>query len=137
MSNGQQESCEPGCLEHSEHVYILCYGRPVLVRDRDYLRDDPSMDYPITHYVGWTGQQPPVKRVRDHGAKSARYIARTFPGSMRDQERIKLFESCPECGKSLWYYAESPSYSESYRAKIETRFYGRGKVMDMGIQVIP
>jgi hypothetical protein len=106
--------CPAQCLSHPEHIYILCYGRPVLVRDRDYLLDDPSRDYPITHYVGYTAQQPPVKRVREHGARSAHHIAAIRPGSMRDEEHAKSVEACPRCSQSLWYYAESPTYSDEY-----------------------
>ncbi|MFI6031638.1 hypothetical protein [Amycolatopsis magusensis] len=104
------DSCPPECLKHPEHVYILCYGRPVTVSSRDGLRGDPTTDYPITHYVGWTSQQPPVRRVRAHGARSAHYIAQIRPGTLADEDHAKRHESCPTCGKSLWYYAESPTY---------------------------
>lgn len=106
--------CSGQCLAHRQHIYILCYGRSVLVRSRDYLRDDPSRKYPISHYVGWTGQRPPINRVRQHGAKSAHYIAQIRPGTMRDEEQAKRFETCPKCGQSLWYYAESPTYLEEH-----------------------
>jgi hypothetical protein len=52
------ESCPADRRAHREHVYILCYGQPVIVKDRDYLLSDPAADYPITHYVGYTRQQP-------------------------------------------------------------------------------
>jgi predicted RNA-binding Zn-ribbon protein involved in translation (DUF1610 family) len=109
-----QGECPGECLAHRQHIYILCYGRPVLVRSRDYLRDDPSRKYPISHYVGWTRQLPPIERVRQHGAKSAHYVAQIRPGTMLDEERAKRFEPCPRCGKSLWYFAESPTYLEEY-----------------------
>ena len=106
--------CPGKCLAHRGHIYILCYGRPVLVRDRDYLPGDPSRKYPISHYVGWTSQLPPIERVRQHGAKSAHYIVQIRPGTLRDEEHAKCLETCPGCGQSLWYYAESPTYSEEY-----------------------
>jgi hypothetical protein len=106
--------CPPECLDHPQHIYILCYGRAVLVRDRDYLPHDPTRNYPITHYVGYTGQRPPVRRVREHGARSAHHIAAIRPGSMRDEAHAKRHERCPSCGGSLWYYAESPTYSEKF-----------------------
>ncbi len=109
-----QAECPGQCLAHRQHIYILCYGRPVLVRDRDYLPGDPSRRYPISHYVGWTSQLPPIKRVRQHGAMSAHYMAQIRPGTVRDEEHAKRFETCPRCGQSLWYYAESPTYSEEY-----------------------
>jgi hypothetical protein len=104
------ESCPADCRAHREHVYILCYGQPVIVKDRDYLLADPATDYPITHYVGYTRQQPPVKRIRSHAARSAHYIAQIRPGTLADEETAKRTETCPACGGSLWYFAESPTY---------------------------
>jgi hypothetical protein len=102
--------CPPDCRAHREHIYILCYGQPVIVKDRDYLMADPTTDYPISHYVGYTRQQPPVKRIRSHAARSAHYIAEIRPGTMADEETAKRSETCPKCSGSLWYYAESPTY---------------------------
>ena len=103
--------CPPGCLEHLMHVYIICYGKPTLIRSRDYYCE-PHENYPIDHYVGWTQQQP-VDRVRQHGAKSAHFLVEVRPGDTRDEFRIKYEEFCPKCGKSLWYYRtprEAPPY---------------------------
>ena len=111
---GSEAECPGKCLAHSQHIYVLCYGRPVLVGNRDYLRGDRSRKYPISHYVGYTSQLPPIERVWQHGAKSSHYIAQIRPGTVRDEEHAKRFETCPKCGKSLWYYAESPTYSEEY-----------------------
>lgn len=108
-----QPGCQPSCTEHETHVYILCYGVPVQVSDRDYLTADPTHGYPISHYVGFTTQQPPVKRVRSHGARSAHFIARILPGSLADEDAVKRGGACPTCGGSLWYYAESPTYRAS------------------------
>ncbi|MFD9965054.1 hypothetical protein [Amycolatopsis sp. NPDC059020] len=77
--------------------------------DRDYLREDHSHDYPITHYVGYT-RQLPIRRIRSHGARSAHHVAKIQPGTMDDENNIKRHELCPKCGRSLWYYAESPTY---------------------------
>ena len=67
-----------------------------------------------SHYEGHTGQQPPLKRIRQHGAISANHIAQIRPGTINDEARVKRNESCPECGKSLWYYPESPTYSDGF-----------------------
>lgn len=103
-------SCRPDCLDHPEHVYILCYGTPTVVGSRDYLVTDPARGYPITHYVGHTQQQPPIKRVRQHGARSAHFVAEIRPGSWHDEHETKRTGACPSCGASLWYFAESPTY---------------------------
>ena len=102
----------PDCRAHAEHVYILCYGQPTLVKDRDYLLADEGGDYPVTHYVGYTRQQPPVKRIRQHAARSAHFIAQIVPGTESDEDRVKRHGRCPKCGGSLWYYGESPTYPE-------------------------
>jgi hypothetical protein len=97
-------------MAHPEHVYVLCYGAPTFVRSRDYLVADSSHDYPITHYVGYTRQRPPVKRVRAHGARSAHHVAVIRPGGLMLEHHLKRHGSCPTCQGSLWYYAESPTY---------------------------
>jgi hypothetical protein len=96
--------CPPNCTSHPEHVYILCYGEPVHVADRDYLPGE-TVDYPIDHYVGYTRQQPPEKRVRSHGNRSAHHIAAVTPGTVDDESRLKATGRCPKCDASLWYYA--------------------------------
>ena len=111
------KTCEPDCREHRNHIYIICYGKPVKVRDRDYLRADGNAwgsGYPITHYVGFTTQLP-VDRVRQHAALSAHYLVEVRPGWETDELNAKLYEKCPRCGGSLWYFAESPTYKRRYR----------------------
>lgn len=92
--------CAGDCRLHRAHIYILCYGRPVMVRDRDYLPGEQTRGYPISHYVGYTTQFP-IDRVRQHGARSAHFIAAIRPGTMADERRAKQSESCPRCGQSL------------------------------------
>ncbi len=109
--------CDPKCREHRAHIYIICYGKPTVVRDRDYLRADGDAwgsGYPITHYVGFTTQVP-VDRVRQHAALSAHYLVEVRPGGGADELNAKLYEKCPRCGGSLWYFAESPTYKRRYR----------------------
>jgi hypothetical protein len=81
--------CLPSCLDHPEHVYILCYGQPVLVLSRDYLDFEREKDQPISHYVGYTGQQPPVKRIYSHGKGSTGAIASIIPGTIDDEDELK------------------------------------------------
>ena len=76
----------------------------MLVRDRDYMPDDPPMDYPIGRYMGYS-QQLPIDRVRQHGARSAHHIVAIRPGTMDDEDEIKLSGTCLRCGQSLWYFA--------------------------------
>ena len=110
--------CEPNCRKHRMHIYIICYGKPVMVRDRDYLRQDWETRYPITHYVGFTTQLP-IDRVRQHAALSAHYLVEVRPGTEFDEQTAKLYEKCPRCSRSLWYCAESPSYKRKYRRQVK------------------
>jgi hypothetical protein len=93
-------------------VYVLCFGEPRLIRDRDYLSyDRPHVNYPISHYVGFTGRYPPLIRIKEHGAWCANYIAAIIPGAnTADEYLIKRYDKCPKCNGSLWYYAESLTY---------------------------
>lgn len=103
-------TCPPDCRAHREHVYILCYGQRVIIKNRDYLLHDPAPNHPISHYVAHTRQQPPVKQIRSHGAHSERHIAQIRPGRAIDANKAKDTEACPKCGGSLWYYGESPNW---------------------------
>ena len=102
---GYLPACPPDCRQHPQHIYILCFGRPVKVADRDYLDEETARDYPIHHYVGWTRRQPPVIRIRAHSHTSARHIAHLQPGDEQLELRVKESWRCPWCGSSLWYYA--------------------------------
>jgi hypothetical protein len=119
------ESCKPECKDLHPHVYILCYGKPTIVADRDRLAFDPTIDYPISHYVGVTRQRPPLKRVNQHKADSANHIALIKPGDEYDEDFAKLWEKCPKCRRDLWYYAESPTYNDDWRTHAETRHFAR------------
>jgi hypothetical protein len=92
-------TCPAGCLAHREHPYILCYGTPTVIKEGD------CGGQPVTHYVGYTRPQPPVKRVWQHGRGSARVLTQIRPGTMRDEARAKCLERCPRCGDRLWYFA--------------------------------
>jgi hypothetical protein len=107
-----ERMCEPGCRAHPEHIYVLCFGRPTVVSDRDYLRSETTYGYPISHYVGYTRQQPPVRRIRSHGARSADHIVVIRPGSLEDEQQAKRNERCPRCVGSLWYYGGNPDANE-------------------------
>lgn len=104
MSAVAAERCPNDCSEHPEHVYVICYGRPVCVSDRDHIPGE-EQGYPIDHYVGYTRQHPPVRRVWSHANRSARHLVALFPGTMDDEEQLKIDGFCPACGKSLWYYS--------------------------------
>src|SRR6266480_1882326 len=106
--------CPADCADHPGHVYVLCYGRPVMVSDRDFLPSDRRgypvadyVDYAVTHYVGWTGARP-VDRIRRHANLSAHCVAAILPGDEADEARLKTSVRCPCCRGSLWYFGEAP-----------------------------
>lgn len=100
----QRDPCALDCREHEEHVYIACFDEPTRLADRDHHRDDPELDYPVRHYVGWTSQQPPVKRVNQHRVTCRDHLVLLVPGSERDEAELKREGRCPRCGDALWYF---------------------------------
>lgn len=100
----QRDPCALECLAHEEHVYVVCFDEPTRVADRDHHPDDPKRDYPVQHYVGWTTQQPPVKRLNQHAAACRRSLVLLVPGSKGDERLLKTQGRCPRCNDTLWYY---------------------------------
>ncbi len=100
----RRDPCAPECLAHDEHVYVACFDEPTLVADRDHHPADAERNYPVRHYVGWTTQQPPVKRLRQHGAACLSNLILLVPGSTRDEFLLKGLGRCPRCNGALWYY---------------------------------
>jgi hypothetical protein len=77
-------------------VYVLCFGKPRHVPDGD-------VGHPVSHYVGWTQQVPPWRRVTSHGG--ARFLVSINPGTPTDEERLKASGTCALCGSPLEYRA--------------------------------
>lgn len=100
----RRDPCAPECLAHDEHVYLACFDEPTPVADRDHHQDDPDRNYPVRHYVGWTTQQPPIKRLNQHGAACRSNLVLLVPGSKRDESLLKMLGRCPRCNGALWYY---------------------------------
>lgn len=104
-------TCSRDCARHREHLYVLCYGHPVTLRQAD-------TNQPVTHYVGYTTQQPPIMRVWDHGKGSTAALTGICPGNLRDELRAKLTGRCPRCHRSLWYYPQAPTPDDYARARL-------------------
>jgi hypothetical protein len=92
------------------HVYVLHYEVPQTVKSvsRDYAGSSPLADTdgflsatPIRHYVGWTQQRLPRKRINRHGPAALREIVYLQPGTTQDEQRMKLTGTCPKCGEPL------------------------------------
>jgi len=91
-------------------VYVLHYEVPQVVKSvsRDYAGPSPQSDAdgflsatPIRHYVGWTQQAKPSKRISRHGPAVNREVVYLQPGTTRDEQILKLTGTCPKCGESL------------------------------------
>ena len=56
---------------------------------------------PIRHYVGWTQQAKPSRRISPHGPAAMRKVVYLESGTMQDEDRIKRTGTCPTCGEPL------------------------------------
>lgn len=92
------------------HVYVLHYETPQVVKSvsSEYADVPPQQDQdgflsatPIRHYVGWTQQANPRKRINRHGRAAQREIVYLEPGTLRDEETMKRVGVCPKCGENL------------------------------------
>jgi len=62
---------------------------------------NPNIRYAIRHYVGWTQQADHRPRLRAHGPAKLRDIVYLEPGTMADEQAMKLTGTCPRCGDAL------------------------------------
>ena len=92
------------------HVYVLHYDEPQIVKSvsGDYAGPSPRSDADgwlsattIRHYVGWTQQRLPRKRINRHGPAALREVVYLEPGTMQDEQRMKASGTCPKCGEAL------------------------------------
>src|ERR1700704_4427501 len=91
-------------------VYVLHYEVPQIAKSvsSDYAGPSPLADTdgflsatPIRHYVGWTQQRLPRKRINRHGPAPRREIVYLQPGTTQDERAMKRTGTCPKCGESL------------------------------------
>ena len=90
-------------------VYACCYDPPVVVRSVsiDYAGDPPEHDDrgylsagPIRHYVGWTQQRDPWRRVNSHHTPTTSVTVTMGHGlTMEREEQVKRTVTCPTCGR--------------------------------------
>ena len=94
-------------------VYGLCYDPPVVVESvsMDYAGDPPEHNArgylsagPIRHYVGWTQQKDPKRRILNHHSAGTAVTVTLDQGTMEREEEIKRTANCPTCGRP---YADS------------------------------
>jgi hypothetical protein len=92
------------------HVYVLHYEQPQIVKSvsSDYAGPAPRADADgwmsataIRHYVGWTQQRLPRKRINRHGPAALREIVYLQEGTTRDEQLMKTIGTCPKCGEAL------------------------------------
>ena len=87
-------------------VYALHYDPPQVVRSvsGDYAGPDPRSDSsgwlsagPVRHYVGWTQQRDPRKRIGRHAPMGVTEIVYLEPGTMLDERELKRTGQCARC----------------------------------------
>ncbi len=83
-------------------VYVLCLDPPRGLGDADVPRDAV-----ISHYVGWTRQDWPMRRAGGHAGAGMGTCVLLTPGTVVDEEELKTGGTCPRCGRSLDYRAEA------------------------------
>ncbi|MVU80636.1 hypothetical protein GPX89_25720 [Nocardia sp. ET3-3] len=91
-----RQRCADNCRNHDEHIYIACFAEPTKLRDAD------TFDA-VMHYVGWTRQRPPVRRVNQHGAICRKSLIAIVPGTETEEAHLKDEAQCPQCGRPLRY----------------------------------
>ena len=88
-------------------VYVLCFDerRAIASVSRDCAcKPDPAgglRSLPVRHYVGWTQQSDPRRRISRHGAGSTAAIVLQQSGTVRDEQALKRRGTCPRCGGTL------------------------------------
>jgi hypothetical protein len=94
-------------------IYGLCYDPPVVVESvsLDYAGAPPEHNNrgytsagPIRHYVGWTQQLDPNRRILNHHSPGTPVTVTLGRGTMEREEEIKRTATCPTCGRR---YADS------------------------------
>lgn len=131
-----RDGCPFECIEHEEHVYVACFDEPTLIRDRDHHPEDPEHHYPLKHYVGWTTQQPPVKRLNQHGAVCRRQCVLLVPGSKEDESDLKESGRCPKCNATLWHYLAIKPVSDANAREIPLQRL-RARIAEIGDALTP
>ena len=88
-------------------VYVLHFDEPRVLRSvqGDYPHEsDPESGFrslPIRHYVGWTQQSDPNRRIARHGPGCVDAVVELTAGTPRDERDVKSNGRCPECGSTL------------------------------------
>ncbi|WP_375425512.1 hypothetical protein [uncultured Friedmanniella sp.] len=94
-------------LEIPGTIYTLCYDPPVIVRSvsRNYAGPSPvfarggfESATPIRHYVGWTQQADPRKRISRHHRAATPVTVTLSTGTMLDEDHLQQTGHCPTCG---------------------------------------
>lgn len=129
-TRGLTNQCPQECTLHSQHVYVLCYGREVRVADSDV--DGDGDEALVSHYVGWTGaKHPPKNRIATHGNRSRRHVVALFPGTLENEDRTRETRICPRCGRSLWYYRRRPGSLFEIGDEVRVGRSARYRVVDV------
>jgi hypothetical protein len=99
-------------------IYALCYDPAVIVQavSTDYAGPSPQRNgrglmsaTPIRHYVGWSQQADPKRRIsKHHNAGTPVTISVVGQGTLRDEHRTKLTGKCAVCGEPYRDYLAIP-----------------------------
>jgi hypothetical protein len=89
-------------------VYAIHYEVPVMAKSvgREYTTSnwaEPPAHHPLRHYVGWTQQSDPYKRINQHHKAGEGEVVYLLPGYMQDEDTLKQMGKCPKCDE--WFGA--------------------------------
>ena len=93
-------------------VYVLCLDPP-----RGIGQGDVRRTAVISHYVGWTQQDWPMRRAGSHAGAGMGTCVLLIPGTLADEEELRTHGTCPRCARSLDYLAEAARLPPSIRRR--------------------
>jgi hypothetical protein len=88
-------------------VYVLHFDEPRVLRSvsGEYPHELDSVggfrSYPVRHYVGWTQQTDPNRRIARHGPGCVDAVVALHSGTPRNESDLKRTGRCPQCGFGL------------------------------------
>ena len=134
----EREPCPQLCQVHQTHLYVCCFPTPTVIRERDWHpADRERVNDPLSHYVGYTSQLPPIKRVKNHTVAAAHAPVLIVAATEEEEYPVKRDSMCLRCDRPLWYYrapqeAKPDEGQPTFRARAPLAKNAEGDDYDAG-----